>query len=155
MKFIYYNVDRLSLVLPWKTHRYSKGSKSRKGKERGEMSIGKQRELGDSQTVSHPQWAAQDLCRVCRQNHQPVLGPHSHLAFTLAELILTPSPHLWFWLWSPFSDIKKPRGWGGKPNELPHLLWALAARGTHLSTSSAFTDNEWFLRGILLNISRT
>ena len=55
MKFIYYNVDRLSLVLPLKTHRYSKGIKLGKGKERGEMSIGKQRKLGDSQTVSNPQ----------------------------------------------------------------------------------------------------
>lgn len=31
-KVIYCNVDRLSLVLPLKTHRYSKGSKGGKGK---------------------------------------------------------------------------------------------------------------------------
>lgn len=97
MKFIYYNVDRLSLVLPLKTHRYSKGSKLGKGKERGEMSIGKQRKLGDSQTVSNPQWASgagvAATSSELADGAQPAFIPDTNPALTLTQLTLTLQVH--------------------------------------------------------------
>lgn len=108
MKFIYYNVDRLSLVLPWKTHRYSKGSKSRKGKERGEMSIGNST---SSETVR--QSATHSELNELEEHvtSSEFVGGIVNQCSALTEFILTPkSPHLSFWLWSPFFDMKKPIG---------------------------------------------
>lgn len=117
MKFIYYNVDRLSLVLPLKTHRQSKGSRSREGKREGEMSIGKQRKLETvRQSATHSELdeleergASPDLVSQTR-GHQPVSIPDVYPAFTLTELIRAPrSPHLRSGLRSPCFDIRKPR----------------------------------------------
>lgn len=74
MKFIYYNVDRLSLVLPWKTHRYSKGSKSRKGKERSEVSIvssDSSETVRQSATHSEQHRTLQNLSRELSTGFQP------------------------------------------------------------------------------------
>lgn len=107
MKFIYYNVDRLSLVLPWKTHRYSKGSKSRKGKREGwdeHWSVAQAWRQSDSQqpTVSLMSRGARDRVRLCGRHGSLVFSPDRNPAFTLTEFIVTS--------WSPFLGIRKPRG---------------------------------------------
>lgn len=148
MKFIYYNVDRLSLVLPLKTHRQSKGSRSREGKREGEMSIDKQRKLETvRQSATHSelseleQHGAQTRC--LRRGRQPVSVPDIYPAFTLTELI----PHLRFWLWSPCFDIKKPRE-GREAKHVPKSAVGFCGQG---STLLHFGQSEQFKVGSALS----